>query len=108
MSQACSIVEDLLPLYKNEALQANTVKFIEQHIACCEHCQQLAYSQPSPKPSIPFKQTLSFFHVIFIVLSFMFALNSSLLGIILALLCPMHFLVALLICSIKIAGLFLL
>lgn len=80
MSQACSIVKDLLPLYKNEALQANTVKFIEQHIACCEHCQQLAYSQPLPKPSIPFKQTLSFFHVIFIVLSFMFALNSSLLG----------------------------
>ncbi|MGE7091114.1 zf-HC2 domain-containing protein [Lysinibacillus sp. NPDC048646] len=81
MSQECSIVEDLLPLYKKQALQADTVNFIEQHVACCEHCQQLTYAQPLPKPTIlPFKQTLSFFHVIFIVLSFMFALNSSLLG----------------------------
>ncbi|QDQ00383.1 zf-HC2 domain-containing protein [Lysinibacillus fusiformis] len=81
MSQECSIVEDLLPLYKKQALQADTVNFIEQHVAYCEHCQQLTYSQPLPKPTIlPFKQTLSFFHVIFIVLSFMFALNSSLLG----------------------------
>ncbi|MGN4125102.1 zf-HC2 domain-containing protein [Lysinibacillus sphaericus] len=80
MSQECSIVEDLLPLYKKQALRADTVKFIEQHIASCAHCQLHTYSQPLPKPTIHFKQTLSFFHVIFIVLSFMFALNSSLLG----------------------------
>ncbi|MFJ7737255.1 zf-HC2 domain-containing protein [Lysinibacillus sp. NPDC097287] len=80
MSQECSIVEDLLPLYLKRVLQSDTVRFIENHIASCECCQQLISAQPTPSQKRPMKRTLTFFHLIFIVLSFMFALNSSLLG----------------------------
>ncbi|KOS66402.1 hypothetical protein AEA09_16770 [Lysinibacillus contaminans] len=80
MSHDCSIVEDLLPLYHKHSLQNDTLLFIEQHIASCESCQRLASTQPSPSQNKPLKRTLTFFHLVFIVLSFMFALNSSLLG----------------------------
>jgi len=80
LSQECSIVEDLLPLYKKQALQATTVQFVEQHLATCEHCQQLATSKQSLGYHLLPKRTITFFHLVFIVLSFMFAINSSLLG----------------------------
>ncbi|MFJ7951500.1 zf-HC2 domain-containing protein [Lysinibacillus sp. NPDC096418] len=80
MSQECSIVEDLLALYLKRTLQNDTLHFIENHIASCERCQQLASAQPPPSQKRPMKRTLTFFHLVFIVLSFMFALNSSLLG----------------------------
>lgn len=80
MSQECSIVEDLLPLYKKQVLQATTVEFVEQHLATCEHCRQLATSKQSPGYHLLMKRTITFFHLVFIVLSFMFAINSSLLG----------------------------
>ncbi|WP_155592554.1 zf-HC2 domain-containing protein [Lysinibacillus cavernae] len=80
MSQDCSIIEDLIPLYKKQVLQAPTIDFIEQHLANCPQCQQLVHSQRIQNEYLPMKRTLSFFHIIFIVLSFMFAINSSLLG----------------------------
>jgi len=80
LSEDCPIVEDLLPLYKKQMLQAPTLIYVEQHLASCSHCQQLFSSKPIQKEYIPMKKTLSFFHIIFIVLSFMFAINSSLLG----------------------------
>jgi len=80
LSQECSIVEDLLPLYKKQALQATTVEFIEHHLANCEHCRQLATSKQTLGYHLLMKRTVTFFHLIFIVLSFMFAINSSLLG----------------------------
>jgi len=80
LSEECPIVEDLLLLYKKQMLQAPTILFVEQHLANCSHCQQLASSKKVLKEYIPMKKTLSFFHIIFIVLSFMFSINSSLLG----------------------------
>ena len=80
LSQECSIVEDLLPLYLKRTLQSDTMRFIENHIASCESCRQLTSAQPPPSQKRPMKRTLTFFHLVFIVLSFMFALNSSLLG----------------------------
>ncbi|MEA0562139.1 zf-HC2 domain-containing protein [Lysinibacillus irui] len=80
MSQECSIVEDLIPLYKKQALQKPTIAFIEQHLESCQKCQQLTSSKQLPIEYLPMKRTLSFFHIVFIVLSFMFAINSSLLG----------------------------
>ena len=76
LKHECSIVEDLQPLYHKRTLQNDTMHFIEQHMASCERCQQLA----STRQNRPLKRTLAFFHLVFIVLSFMFALNSSLLG----------------------------
>lgn len=80
LSHECSIVEDLLPLYHKRTLQNDTALFVEQHIATCVDCQKLVSIQPSTDENISLKRTLTFFHLIFIVLSFMFALNSSLLG----------------------------
>ncbi len=80
LSQECSIVEDLIPLYKKQALQKPTIAFIEQHLASCQKCQQLTSQKQLPIEYLPMKRTLSFFHIVFIVLSFMFAINSSLLG----------------------------
>lgn len=61
-------------------LQALTIEFVEQHLTTCQQCQRLTHSQPTQDEYLPMKRTLSFFHIIFIVLSFMFAINSSLLG----------------------------
>ncbi len=80
LSQDCSIVEDLLPLYKKQALQETTIEFIEQHLANCEHCRQLATSKQSLGYHLLMKRTVTILHLVFIVLSFMFAINSSLLG----------------------------
>ncbi|KOS61301.1 zf-HC2 domain-containing protein [Lysinibacillus agricola] len=80
MSQECSIVEDLLLLYKKQALQATTIQFVEHHLANCEHCRQLATSKQTQGYHLLMKRTVTFFHLVFIVLSFMFAINSSLLG----------------------------
>lgn len=78
--QECSIIEDLLSLYVKRDLQNDTMRFIENHIASCERCQQLIYEQPTPTQNRSVKRTFGFFHLLFMVLSFMFALNSSLLG----------------------------
>ena len=80
LSHECSIVEDLLPLYKTNGLQADTTEFVEQHLATCKYCQQLAATKISSHQHLSMKSTLTFFHLVFIVLSFMLALNSSLLG----------------------------
>lgn len=80
LSQKCAIIKDLLPLYQKELLQAPTKAFVEQHLAACPQCQQLASAKQAIQHDSPMKKTLAFFHIIFIVLSFMFALNSSLLG----------------------------
>ena len=78
MSQECSIIEDLLPLYVTRDLQTDTLHFIEAHVASCKHCQQLLIEKTTATQNSSMKQTFGFFHLLFIVLSFMFALNSSL------------------------------
>ena len=80
LSQKCSIIEDLLPLYIKQNLQTDTIRFIENHLASCEHCQQLIDEKTISRQNRSLKHTFGFFHLLFIVLSFMFALNSSLLG----------------------------
>lgn len=76
LTHECSIVETLLPLYHKRILQNDTALFIEQHLASCERCQQ----PTSARQKRSIQRTLAFFHLLFIVLSFMFAINSSLLG----------------------------
>ena len=80
LSQDCSVIEDLLPLYVKYDLQIDTMRFIENHVVICEHCQQLIRLHSTSTQNSVKNGTLAFFHLIFIVLSFMFALNSSLLG----------------------------
>lgn len=80
LSRECTITEDLLPLYLKRQLRPDTVRFVENHIASCERCQELIYGQRPLTSNRSMRHTWTFFHLIFIVLSFMFALNSSLLG----------------------------
>ena len=80
MSQECSIIKDLLPLYVTRDLQTDTLHFIENHVASCKHCQKLINQKTTSAQNRSMKRTFGFFHLLFIVLSFMSALNSSLLG----------------------------
>ena len=36
----CGVVQDLLPLYADDAASADTVKFIRRHIADCPACRE--------------------------------------------------------------------
>gem|GEM_PF-4856935 len=60
MSEECPIIEDLLPLYKKQMLQASTLIYVEQHLAKCPHCQQLFSSVQMQKESIPMKKKYLF------------------------------------------------
>lgn len=85
----CSIVEDLLPLYEEGLVQDDTAKWIQQHLQTCEKCRSLAemngfaIEKPEPHTS-PFKTIrktqvkLSIYQLLFVVLSFIFAMNTSL------------------------------
>ncbi len=37
----CALVQDLLPLYRDELLSAESVRFVEEHLARCPSCQAL-------------------------------------------------------------------
>lgn len=51
----CSIVKDLLPLYIDQILSTETVKFVEAHLQTCENCKREyeALTQELVMPSIP-------------------------------------------------------
>lgn len=57
MKSFCKIIEDLLPLYVDDACSAESRGFVEQHLRDCEYCRTLldemrsmkAEEQPAPK-----------------------------------------------------------
>lgn len=53
----CHIVEDLLPLFADEAASEETVQMVEEHLAECEHCRTVleALRKNIPAPSAPEK-----------------------------------------------------
>lgn len=44
MSKKCSIVKDLLPLYIEDMVSAETTSFIEEHLQTCSQCKELFHS----------------------------------------------------------------
>lgn len=87
----CHLVEDLWPLYEEGLVQYETKQWIEQHLQHCTHCQQLhdgiveiisiPESTMTPEKTIAttiFK--LHIYQLLLVMLSFMFAMSTSLLN----------------------------
>ena len=89
MMKDCRIVEDLLPLYEEELVQDETRVWLEQHLASCEDCrakthvevEQLVPFEPVVSPEKVIAKTqlkLSIYQILFVILSFVFAMNTTL------------------------------
>lgn len=87
----CKIVEDLLPLFEENLVQDETKKWIEAHIASCEKCNRLTNIELEVFPSIPKHKSadammrsaqlkLTIYQLLFVLLSFIFAINTSMLN----------------------------
>lgn len=88
----CKIIEDILPLYEENLVQPETKQWIEQHLASCPNCQKLTSVTMGELPVItPPKKAatkmikhahlkLSIYQLLFVILSFVFAINTSLLN----------------------------
>ncbi|MCR2821191.1 zf-HC2 domain-containing protein [Lederbergia panacisoli] len=92
MNKDCVIVEDLLPLYNEGLLQDETTEWVEAHLEHCESCRELALlsKEPIEKENIhstidsenmikKINLKLSIYQIIFIAISFIFAIKTSLL-----------------------------
>lgn len=88
----CRIVEDLLPLYEEDLLQTETKNWVDHHLTSCKPCSQLANIEfealsALPKPETSAEQMmqraqvkLTIYQILFVLLSFVFAMNTSLLN----------------------------
>ena len=87
----CTIVEDLLPLYEEQLVQNETAEWLETHLRKCEHCRSLLQEElatidlPKPKKSAEKMMQhahlkLTIYQFIFVLLSFVFAMNTSILN----------------------------
>ncbi|ATP38801.1 hypothetical protein CSE16_01540 [Solibacillus sp. R5-41] len=88
----CRIVEDLLPLYEENLLQSETQKWVEQHLAICVQCSKLTNIEFETLPTLPKPKKsaeqmmyqaqvkLTIYQILFVLLSFVFAMNTSLLN----------------------------
>lgn len=87
----CHLVEDLWPLYEEGLVQHETKQWIEQHLQHCVHCQQLrdglVKTMPVPESKMTPEQTiakvnfkLQLYQLLLVTLSFIFAMNTSLLS----------------------------
>ncbi|WP_339214883.1 zf-HC2 domain-containing protein [Solibacillus sp. FSL W8-0372] len=89
---SCKITEDLLPLYEENLVQPETKQWIEQHLASCPSCQKLTSATMEELPALPSPKKaaskmikhahlkLTIYQLLFVILSFVFAINTSLLN----------------------------
>ena len=89
---SCKITEDLLPLYEENLVQPETKQWIEQHLASCPNCQKLTSATMEELPALPSPKKaaskmikhahlkLTIYQLLFVILSFAFAINTSLLN----------------------------
>lgn len=93
MNKDCFIAEDLLPLYNESLLQEETAKWLESHLKNCQHCEELAKISKEPvekkvitatvnhdKMMEKIKLKLSIYQIIFVGISFFFAIKTSMLN----------------------------
>ena len=87
----CRIAEDLLPLYEEDLLHKETVDWMVDHLSACERCralgnaalEHLPANQMKPKRSAPammqnVRSKLAVYRLLFVLLSFSFAMGTSL------------------------------
>ena len=48
MKSSCHIIRDILPLYVENMISADTVSFVEEHLATCEDCRATLTSMKTP------------------------------------------------------------
>lgn len=93
MKKDCYIVEDLLPLYVEGLLQDETAKWLEKHLEQCESCKEIAEMTEKPLVEVSSQPTqsnekmikriqfkLNIYQMIFVCVSFIFAMRTSLLN----------------------------
>ncbi|MEG2289324.1 MAG: zf-HC2 domain-containing protein [Clostridium sp.] len=93
MDTSCYIVMDLLPLYTENLLSEETTTWVKNHLDICTECRKLyEYSseeiikipvENSMDKDLMFKninRKLSIYQIIFVAISFFFAINTSLLN----------------------------
>lgn len=91
MSSDCFIAEDLLPLYNEGLLQDETAVWLKDHLSSCDNCRGLEELSKEPieknalqspvdndKMFSKINLKLSVYQVIFVALSFFFAMKTSL------------------------------
>lgn len=90
MGKKCSIIEDLLSLYEENLLQPETKQWVEKHLASCNQCGDYMTSSAIPIPAEAIQPTktanrmiknvqlkLSIYQILFVVLSFILAMNTN-------------------------------
>ncbi len=93
MNKDCYIAEDLLPLYNEDLLQDETAVWLEDHFKSCKSCRDLSHLSKEPvekgtvyssvdhdKMFAKINLKLSVYQIIFVALSFFFAMKTSLLN----------------------------
>lgn len=93
MNKDCYIAEDLLPLYNEGLLQDETAAWLEDHLESCDDCRELAKLSSEPvdndvvhssidndKMFAKINLKLSVYQILFVALSFFFAMKTSLLN----------------------------
>lgn len=93
MNKNCYIAEDLMPLYIEGLLQEETAEWLESHLKSCPNCRELAQLSKEPVRKEHINSTinhnkmmkkinlkLSIYQIIFVGLSFFFAIRTSLLN----------------------------
>ncbi|MEK3888684.1 zf-HC2 domain-containing protein [Bacillus sp. FSL K6-3431] len=93
MNKDCFIAEDLLPLHNEGLLQEETAEWLESHLKSCPKCNELAQhsKEPVEKETITstvnhdkmmgkIKLKLTIYQIIFVSISFFFAIKTSLLN----------------------------
>lgn len=50
MKNECSIIRDLLPLYIDDLVSADTADFVEEHLGSCEDCSCICRKMKEPDP----------------------------------------------------------
>jgi hypothetical protein len=89
-NKVCFIIEDLLPLYNEKLLSEETTKWVEDHLKECRHCEELMSLSKEPlskgkvEPTInsdamfkKINRKISIYQIIFVALSFFFAIKTS-------------------------------
>ncbi|PIC65287.1 hypothetical protein CSV79_01300 [Sporosarcina sp. P13] len=91
MTKSCYIVEDLLPLYKEDLLSSETEDWVNDHLNSCSQCKALAQLADKPiteevlsspidheKMMSKIQYKISLYQMIFIGMSFFLALQTTL------------------------------
>jgi hypothetical protein len=93
MNKDCYIARDLMPLYREQLLHEETDAWLKEHLSSCRECREMAELSDEPLEEAPIPSPidnnkmfakihlkLAVFQIIFVAISFFFAMKTSLLN----------------------------